>query len=130
MKNLVGKRVKERRLALHLSQKKLGELIGLSQQAIADLEKGRTNSYGKLPIISETLKVNLDWLATGQGVMEPEQHPIEESYKEAPEDIKRAIELLLKATKNNESAAHKVAGMTIFMMEQEFGSTDNLISKG
>lgn len=43
MRRLVGRNVRDRRLALDLTQERLSELTGLTQQYISGLEQGQRN---------------------------------------------------------------------------------------
>ena len=43
MRKLVGRNVREARLALGMTQERLADVSGFSQQYISDLERGRRN---------------------------------------------------------------------------------------
>ena len=43
MRKLVGRNVREARLALGMTQERLADVSGFSQQFISDLERGRRN---------------------------------------------------------------------------------------
>lgn len=43
MRKLVGRNVRDTRLALGMTQERLAEVSGFSQQYISDLERGRRN---------------------------------------------------------------------------------------
>ncbi len=58
-----GKRVKQAREALHLTQFELAEKIDVSQNFLGDIERGiKLPSLNKLILLSNTLKVSLDTL--------------------------------------------------------------------
>lgn len=66
MDNMIGKRIKERRKALHLTQVQIKELCGISNGNLSDLENGnRLPSAGALVSLSQALGVTTDWLLTG-----------------------------------------------------------------
>lgn len=66
----MNKRIKELRLALHLSQREFGEKIGLKPSTVNDLEHSRYSVNKRLLIaISATFDVNQDWLISGNGNM-------------------------------------------------------------
>lgn len=67
-KNLIdkksfGKKIKEARNALDLTQAELAEKIEVSQNFLGDIERGiKFPSLQKLILLSNTLKVSLDYL--------------------------------------------------------------------
>lgn len=62
-KKLFGKRVKEARENMSLTQSVLAEKLGVSQNFLGDIERGiKLPSVSKLIQISNTLKVSLDTL--------------------------------------------------------------------
>lgn len=63
----IGQRVKAERKALRLTQKQLGEAVGLKGETIRDLELGRMASTTKLHRIADVLGVSVSWLETGKG---------------------------------------------------------------
>lgn len=59
--NVVGKKIKNRRLELHLTQKKLGELCGIPDSAIRKYESGKiTPKYLTLLRIAVALQTTVD----------------------------------------------------------------------
>jgi phage repressor protein C with HTH and peptisase S24 domain len=70
----VGKRVKECREALKMSQKELARRAGLTQPTISSLENGKSHSSGSLASIAKELGVSALWLETGRGNKEPTKH--------------------------------------------------------
>ncbi|WP_049237231.1 XRE family transcriptional regulator [Moraxella canis] len=77
----LASRLKQRRDELGYSQAKVAELAGMAQPSYGDLENGKTKSSRKLVQIANALKVNPDWLATGEGQMTNEGANIEFSNK-------------------------------------------------
>lgn len=62
-KKLFGKKVKDARIKLDLTQFELAEKIGVSQNFLGDIERGiKLPSLSKLILLSNTLKVSLDFL--------------------------------------------------------------------
>ncbi|ORJ47998.1 hypothetical protein B2M27_23235 [Kluyvera intermedia] len=69
MKTTLAERLKEARNAQGLTQKALGELIGVSQAAIQKIETGKAGQTTKLIDIARALKVRPEWLGSGLGAM-------------------------------------------------------------
>lgn len=67
MKTTLAQRLKQARKHAGLSQKELGEAIGISQAAIQKIESGSAQTSTKLIEIAKVLSVPADWLATGHG---------------------------------------------------------------
>ncbi|MEC4091137.1 helix-turn-helix transcriptional regulator [Pseudoalteromonas rubra] len=65
MTSSVGKRIEEARKGRKLTQKELANMVGMSQQAFAALEK-RDTAPKKLYEISEALGVSAEYLRTGK----------------------------------------------------------------
>lgn len=63
MNNYFSMRVKELRISKNLSQKSLGEAIGLSMQTINDIENARSNTtLERAIVIADFFDVTLDYL--------------------------------------------------------------------
>lgn len=63
-------RFKKIRQALNLSQKELGDRLGLSNSGISSIESGLRNVTNKhLKLLHSEFNVNEDWLQTGKGKM-------------------------------------------------------------
>ncbi|AWF30574.1 TPA: XRE family transcriptional regulator [Enterobacter hormaechei] len=69
MKTTLAGRLKEARAARGLTQKALGDLVGVSQAAIQKIETGKASQTTKLVEIANALGVMPDWLSSGEGVM-------------------------------------------------------------
>ena len=52
-----------------LTQKALGDLVGVSQAAIQKIETGKANQTTKLVDLASVLKIRPEWLSTGEGDM-------------------------------------------------------------
>jgi len=61
----IGDRVKLRRDAMGLTQAELADKVGTSQQAIEQLEGGKTKRPRYLPELALFLDVSIDWLLNG-----------------------------------------------------------------
>lgn len=60
-----GRRVKARRGALGLSQKHVAELVGVSQPAIAKVERGGSTTTTNGFALAQALQTTLEWLEFG-----------------------------------------------------------------
>lgn len=63
----VGKRVEARRLELKMSQKHLGNRVGLTQPTLSSLENGKSETSGHIARLAKELQVHAFWLETGEG---------------------------------------------------------------
>lgn len=59
---ILGDRIRERRKLLGLNQTAFGTLVGLDQNTISDLERGKTLETTKLHEIAQACGVSADWL--------------------------------------------------------------------
>ena len=64
MKTL-GERVKARRMELGITQKELGDLVGISQNSITKIENGGNTIH--IAKLASALGVSVAWLSTGKG---------------------------------------------------------------
>lgn len=62
----IGVRVKHKRDSMGLTQGQLAEKIGTSQQAIEQLEAGKTKRPRYLPELAKALGVTIEWLLDGK----------------------------------------------------------------
>lgn len=69
MKTTLSERLKEARLARGLTQKALGDLVGVSQAAIQKIETGKANQTTKIVEIANALGVRAEWLSSCVGNM-------------------------------------------------------------
>lgn len=68
--NIFGKRIFKLRKSAEITQKQLGEAVGLSMQAINDIEKGRRETtFEKIIALANYFDVPVDYLL-GRGVFE------------------------------------------------------------
>ncbi|CAG75338.1 regulator of pectin lyase production [Pectobacterium atrosepticum SCRI1043] len=69
MKTTLAERLKTARTAQGLSQKALGDMIGVSQAAIQKIEVGKASQTTKIVELSNALHIRPEWLANGGGPM-------------------------------------------------------------
>lgn len=73
--SLLKDRLKEARKQAKLTQKNLGDRVGVPQSTIAALETGGHKTARNLAEIAAVLGVEALWLATGKGTMKREGTP-------------------------------------------------------
>ena len=69
MKTTLAERLREARKAASMTQKTLGDAVGVSQAAIQKIETGRAAQTTKLLDIANALRVRPEWLSSGTGAM-------------------------------------------------------------
>lgn len=63
LKEIFAERVKELRIKKNIKQSELGEIVGLSDNAISDIERGyRLTSMEKLEALADYFEVSVDYL--------------------------------------------------------------------
>lgn len=114
---MIGKRVKEIRTALNLTQEGLSQRIGLKRNSIALIESGKRNiSDQAILSICREFNVNESWLRSGEGSMFIELTDEEEIaelvgkilYKESDDFRKRLIYVLAKLDDNEIEMLEKI----------------------
>ncbi|MBL5819896.1 helix-turn-helix transcriptional regulator [Serratia marcescens] len=75
MKTTLAERLKLARKEKGISQKALGELIGVSQAAIQKIEVAKAKETTKLFELSQALGVRPEWLSSGSGAMRENAQP-------------------------------------------------------
>lgn len=71
--HLLGKRIREERLKLNLTQEKLSEDIGISTAYLGQIERGERNlTLDKLIKIAERLGVSVDYLLSDMVSVKPD----------------------------------------------------------
>ena len=64
------KRIQAVRKAKGLTLKQLGDIIGISESAVSNIERGRNKPSGStLILLCEKLGIDREWLETGEGEM-------------------------------------------------------------
>lgn len=66
MKTTLAERLSTARKAMGLTQKSLGELVGISQAAIQKIETGKSSGSTKMIELAKVLNVNPEWLSSGE----------------------------------------------------------------
>ncbi|KVX38901.1 hypothetical protein WT32_07300 [Burkholderia anthina] len=82
-----GRRAKERREALGLSQKHVAELVGVSQPAIAKVERGGSTTTTNGFALARALQTTLEWLEFGD-----EAQPVPPGYDQLDEIGRAKVE--------------------------------------
>lgn len=94
---LIGKRVKQRRTELGLSQKSLGHQISATQSAIFKIERGAATRH--LPALARALGVSVEWLAYGEAADSERYWPFEISqlkdFESLPPNKKQELDIRL-----------------------------------
>jgi len=104
----VGKRIRERRVSLGMSQAKLGEYLGLTFQQIQKYERGANRiSASKLWALSNLFKVSVEWFFDGLGkagkgqkdvMTRPEARQLARYYSACPKSTRNHLRALIRAT--------------------------------
>lgn len=104
----VGKRVRKSRISLGVSQRSLGDCVGLPFQQIQKYERGANRiSASKLWAISNFLNVPIDWFFEGLGMtgkgqedvmVKEEARQLAEYYSACPASIRTCLRALFRAT--------------------------------
>ncbi len=104
----VGKRIRERRVSLGMSQTDLGEYLGLTFQQIQKYERGANRiSASRLWALSDFFKVSVEWFFDGLGkaskgqkdvMTRPEAHRLARYYSACPASTRKRLLALIRAT--------------------------------
>ncbi len=104
----VGKRVRERRVSLSMSQTDLGEYLRLTFQQIQKYEKGTNRlSASKLWALSHFFEVSVGWFFEGLGkagkgqedvMTRPEARQLARYYSATPASTRKRLLALIRAT--------------------------------
>lgn len=96
MDAMIGKRIRQKRKELHLTQVQIRELCGISNGNLSDLENGnRLPSAGALVALSRALGVSTDWILTGEDhhdniasriYLNPEEDALIRSFRQLDHD--------------------------------------------
>ena len=93
----LGRRIKERRQALELTQQQLAEVIGLTPQHISAIEQDkRAPSLSSLAKIAEELGVTVDFLMTGREGVVTQTIPAIKADKRLTLTAKKALIALVE----------------------------------
>ncbi|MFB6349450.1 XRE family transcriptional regulator [Moraxella sp. ZJ142] len=80
-------RLKFARKNAKISQAAVAKAVGISQPSYQALESGKSGKSAFLPQIANALKVNINWLATGQGEIKSPQQVVDELIESMPNGI-------------------------------------------
>ncbi|MEP9179709.1 helix-turn-helix transcriptional regulator [Enterobacter cloacae] len=94
MKTTLAGRLKEARSARGLTQKALGDLVGVSQAAIQKIETGKANQTTKLVEIAHALGVRPEWLSAGSGEMRNDGNQAAPAYSIAVDNDVFRVDVL------------------------------------
>lgn len=76
------KRIHAARKAKGLTLKQLGNIIGISESAVSNIERGRNKPSGStLILLCEKLGINRAWLETGEGELFDKSEQLDETAK-------------------------------------------------
>lgn len=82
------KRIREARKSKGLTLKQLGDILGISESAVSNIERARNKPSGStLVLLCEKLGINQIWLETGEGEM----------FVQSPADDSAIVEQLTRA---------------------------------
>lgn len=71
----LGKRIRQRRIELGISQAELSKATGCNQQNLSRIERGETTRTSYAPHIAAALDTNVDWLLYGDERKRPPVYP-------------------------------------------------------
>ncbi len=104
----VGKRIRERRVSLGMSQTDIGEYLGLTFQQIQKYERGANRiSASKLWALSNLFEVPIEWFFEGLGkagkgqkdvMTRLEARKLARYYSACPKSIRDHLRALIRAT--------------------------------
>lgn len=81
--SVIGKQIKKYRTQKGLTQEQLGQLLGVTTQAVSKWERGGTPDAELLPDISQALGVSIDALLTASLALQICQMKNEDAYRYA-----------------------------------------------
>ena len=112
----VGKRIRERRASLGMSQEKLGDYLGLTFQQIQKYERGVNRiSASKLWALSNLFEVTVEWFFEGLGgagkgqkdvMTRPETRQLARYYSACPKSTRDHLRALFRATADMSGKVH------------------------
>ena len=112
----VGKKIRERRRALDMSQTDLGDYLGLSFQQFQKYERGANRiSASKLWAVSNLFEVSVEWFFDGLGetgkrqkdvMTRPEARQLARYYSACPASTRKRLLALIRATADMGGKVH------------------------
>lgn len=91
-------RIKERRLALGLSQQALANKLGVISLSVSNWERGTKEPWNNIVALAKALGVSTDWLLTGEETTPPIAVDTSANERAAPQSKKAVIEWLKDLT--------------------------------
>lgn len=79
----IGKRIRDRRIELNMTQEELGQAVGMNKSTVQRYETGQVKKI-KLPVletIARKLNVRPEWLALQSDIMEKEEKSIYDQFE-------------------------------------------------
>jgi len=89
----LGKRVEKRRVQLGMTQAQLGQISGLAQNSIHNIESGETKRPRKIDALAEALNCTPEYLLFGVGELNDDSKNINNNVAPGPE-IKSTVPLI------------------------------------
>jgi transcriptional regulator with XRE-family HTH domain len=94
----LGKRIRERRQSMKVTQQELAKALGLTSQHVSAIEQDkRSPSVASLATIAEELGVSIDYLVTGREGIITDTIPAIKADKKLKLEVKRALITLVRA---------------------------------
>lgn len=104
----IGKRIRERRLELKLTQEDLARALGLTPQHISGIEQDkRSPSLSSLAKLAEELGTTVDYLVTGKEGALVDTIPAIKADKKLSLESKKALVTLVKALHGIQESGEK-----------------------
>jgi len=102
----IGKRIRERRQELKLTQEDLARALGLTPQHISGIEQDkRSPSLASLAKLAEELGITVDYLVTGKESAVVDTIPAIKADKKLSLETKKALITLIKELYETHSSA-------------------------
>jgi len=99
----LGKRIRERRQSMKVTQQELAQALGLTSQHVSAIEQDkRSPSVASLATIAEELGVSIDYLVTGKEGIITDTIPAIKADKKLKLEVKRALITLVLALRSEE----------------------------
>ena len=97
----LGKRIRQRRQSMKLTQQELANAIGLTSQHVSAIEQDkRAPSVASLAIIAEELGASIDCLVTGKEGIITDTIPAIKADKKLKLEMKKALITLVQALRD------------------------------
>lgn len=116
--NTLAERLKYARTEKKWSQGRLAISAGLSQSAVGNIEAGKRQSAGSLPLLAIALGVNHAWLAWGEGEMMPSENnpPRTRNLSAGAIELAQLYDLIPDANKIKRAQAFAAASAVIIQV--------------